>query len=195
MPAGDPRAEKDELRKRFLKMRRALTHAETRSGHIRQFVESLDAYKAAPKILTYVSKPDEVDTHGLIECELERDRQVYVPAASQDGNLAWFRLHSLADLTPSRYGVLEPRPEDTMDPIATFPDTSVVLVPGVVFSRSGFRIGHGGGYFDRFLANFLGVPVGLAFACQVTDNLPRDPHDQPVRWLITEEGVVDCRSA
>jgi 5-formyltetrahydrofolate cyclo-ligase len=195
MPAGDPHAEKAALRKRFLEMRRALTDTKTRSARIRRHLEFLKAYENAPMVMTYVSKPDEVDTHELIKDELERGRVILVPAALPDGELAWSRLQSFADLAPSRFDVLEPRPDGDSSSLSPFSNTSVVLVPGVVFSRTGFRIGHGGGYFDRFLSNFAGVPVGLAFECQVIDDLPREPHDRPVQWLITESGCVECRSA
>ena len=72
---------------------------------------------------------------------------------------------------------------------AEAPVDAPVLVPGIVFDRQGHRIGYGGGYFDRFLAGRHGLSVGLAFAWQVVEEIPRDAHDVAVAMVVTEAGV------
>ncbi len=65
----------------------------------------------------------------------------------------------------------------------------------MAFSPSGYRIGYGGGYYDRLIAQLPGVlTVGLAFELQVVASLPRDMYDMPVDFLVTEEDLVDCRA-
>ena len=72
-----------------------------------------------------------------------------------------------------------------------------MVVPGVAFDREGRRLGHGFGYYDRFLATLPGdvTRVGLAFANQVIPEVPVDAWDVPVHALVTEEGVVKTARA
>jgi 5-formyltetrahydrofolate cyclo-ligase len=67
-----------------------------------------------------------------------------------------------------------------------------VLVPGIAFTAQGYRVGFGGGYFDRFLAGFPGVSIGLAFDLQMTAEFSPDAHDVPVQWIVTEAGTHLC---
>ncbi|MFU8818266.1 MAG: 5-formyltetrahydrofolate cyclo-ligase [Desulfurivibrio sp.] len=97
-------------------------------------------------------------------------------------------------LRPGYCGIPEPDPRlcQRLNPA----ELDLVLVPGSAFDRRGGRLGYGGGYYDRFLANAAprAVRIGLAFACQVSEEpLVLQPHDQRLHYLVTEEGVVDCR--
>jgi 5-formyltetrahydrofolate cyclo-ligase len=80
-------------------------------------------------------------------------------------------------------------PEHDVD--AAWPD--VVVVPGLAFTPGGARLGQGGGWYDRFLANVdrsRCVVVGVCFAEQLVESLPTEPHDVAVDHVVTEEGVV-----
>ena len=97
-------------------------------------------------------------------------------------------------LRPGYCGIPEPDPQlcRRVNPA----ELDVVLVPGSAFDRRGGRLGYGGGYYDRFLAAEApqATRIGLAFAIQVTDQpLALQPHDQRLHYLVTEEGVLDCR--
>jgi 5-formyltetrahydrofolate cyclo-ligase len=82
------------------------------------------------------------------------------------------------------------------EPAASAPDIipTVVLVPMVAFDRAGHRLGQGGGHYDRTLAALRSrgsvLAVGLAFAVQEEPALPAEPHDQPLDWLVTENGAL-----
>lgn len=103
-----------------------------------------------------------------------------------------------ADLVTGRHGVMEPRPELPAFPAA---DLDLIVVPGLAFDRAGHRLGHGVGFYDRFLASLLPsspppasslqppVFLGLALAAQITESLPRAPHDVPMHVIVTEDGV------
>jgi len=104
------------------------------------------------------------------------------------------RFHVLEEpesLQNGPYGILEPAPAA---PLARLDSGAVVLVPGSVFDRRGNRLGMGGGYYDRWLANEgRGLPtIGLAFHSQLVPEVPQGPLDIPVRWLVTEREVIDC---
>ncbi|HZG58278.1 5-formyltetrahydrofolate cyclo-ligase [Paenibacillus sp.] len=101
-------------------------------------------------------------------------------------------------LVPGAYGIREPGPDAPTAPLA--PGT-LLLVPGLAFDAAGGRLGYGGGYYDRLLAHHRAdvasgaiVVAAPAYAAQVVDVVPTEPHDAKVRFLITEEGIVDCRT-
>ncbi len=87
-----------------------------------------------------------------------------------------------------RYGFEQPTADSAVVPIG---EIALVLVPGLAFDRSGFRLGRGSGYFDHFLADLVGSAhlVGVCSEARVVDHLPREPHDIPMTHLLTEQGV------
>ncbi len=94
-------------------------------------------------------------------------------------------------LRPGKFGIPEPV-GPTVD-TASLPMPALCLVPGVAFTREGARLGRGGGYYDRFLAEFPGDTVGMAFSFSIVESLPTESHDIPVGWLATPEGIIPCR--
>lgn len=187
---------KAAIRREYLAARQALSAAEwaERSRAVLERLASVAEFRDATTVLTYVSSKDnEVDTQASIESMLTRGVCVVVPIAGEDCRLTWSRLESLSELGPGRFGILEPLPEFVRptDP----PDSAVVLVPGIAFTRDGYRIGYGGGYFDRFLADFGGVSIGLAFDLQILQRETTDaaslfqPHDAPVDIVVTESST------
>jgi len=181
---------KAELRAKYLELRKALDPADAaaRSAEIITRLRRLPAFAAARGFLIYVaSKENEVDTKPLIRSLLKHIYPVLVPVAEPAGKLLWSRLHDMADLEPGRFGILEPRPDARR--IAKPPADSVVVVPGVAFSVDGWRIGYGGGYFDRFLANFRGPIIGLAYDIQIVTHIDHAPHDIPMDFIVTETTI------
>jgi 5-formyltetrahydrofolate cyclo-ligase len=85
------------------------------------------------------------------------------------------------------FGMAEPAPHLPQLPAGGI---QLVLVPGLAFDHAGWRLGYGGGYFDRFLQDFGGVSVGAVFRALLLDSLPHGEHDIPVQWLATEGGVI-----
>ena len=112
------------------------------------------------------------------------DKVIAFPRATATG-LAFF---TGRDLLPGPFGNHEPA-ED-----APAPSPDLVLVPGLAFDRSGFRLGRGGGFYDRFLESFPSHPVlcGVCFSCQIVPNVPREAHDARVDWILSEDGLLEC---
>ena len=99
-----------------------------------------------------------------------------------------------AALHPGYRGVAEPAPDSPLLYFDCLPAATVVLVPGAAFDRSGGRIGWGGGYYDRALAGIerscaTALLIGVCFADQLIDRVPRAAHDLPVDLVVTEEAV------
>ncbi len=146
------------------------------------------AWKSAPAILSYLAIAGELDPFGIGQAALATGRVLALPLVSGAG----LRFHVVASLSlpwgRSRFGTREPPPG--------LPELEagrgLLLVPGLAFDRSGNRLGRGGGHYDRFLAQAGGgiTRVGLCFSTQVVDRLPRTPGDEPVDFVVTENGVI-----
>lgn len=185
--------DKKHLRKYYLGQRRALTHeVAQKSSMIHNRLHQVPEFAQAATVLCYVSSKDnEVDTQCLIEHLLREGKKILVPMAQADRSILWSRIHSLAELSTARFGILEPREEARR--IMAPPEDAVVIVPGIAFSTDGYRIGYGGGYYDRFLASFPGCTIGLAFDIQIMKEFSPDPHDVPVKYVVTESRVYRTR--
>ena len=185
---------KRDIRRECLKKRKALEPATVagNSRAIEVILAGSGLLRDASAVLVYVSARDnEVDTHGIIGGLLAGGKTVYVPVTDLERKaMQWSRLLSMEELEPVHFGLLEPAARFRR--VTANPMAEVCLVPGVAFTRSGWRIGYGGGYFDRFLDIFSGVPIGLAHDIQVVDRIPTDAHDRPVDYLVTESGIMNC---
>jgi 5-formyltetrahydrofolate cyclo-ligase len=185
---------KTSLRTDLLARRRAMSHMDVdgKSVAIHQRLADLEAFKAARTVLTYVSSKDnEVDTQQLIVSLQAQGRQVLVPIALRGVKMLWSHLSNLKQLRPSSFGVLEP--PAPYRHIVEPPGDAVCVTPGMGFTRQGYRIGYGGGYYDRFLDTFQGVSIGLCFHEQLIDTLHPEIHDQPVNILVTDCETYQCQ--
>jgi len=182
--------QKEQIRKKYLQARKDLdpADAEKRSAEIIARLIGLPAFAAARGFLVYVaSKDNEVDTKPLIRKLLKHIHPVLAPVAQPDGTLLWSRLRDMDELEPARFGILEPRPDAQR--IVKPPSDAVAVVPGIAFSVEGWRVGYGGGYFDRFLATFKGGRIGLAYDIQIASHIPHAPHDVPMDFVVTETTI------
>ena len=180
---------KAQLRTRYVRRLQQQKEDERRrsSEAIWRKVVRLTAFRRAATVCCYVALPYEVQTWRMIEEMLANGKRVVVPYVRPNTRrlgLSEVR-DPAADLAPGAFGVWEPRPSARRAVRAR--ELDLVLVPGLAFDTRGHRLGHGGGYFDRFLAR---VPkttptVGLAFRCQLLDRLPVASHDHAVQTILT----------
>ena len=180
---------KGQLRIRFLRQLKQQKEDDRRrrSEAIRRKVRRLTAFRRAKLVCCYVALPYEVQTWRMIEDMLSQGKRVAVPVSrprTKRLQLSEIR-DPAAELSPGAFGVWEPVPS-ARRPVR-MDELDLVLVPGLAFDRRGHRLGHGHGYFDRFLARLpKATPtVGLAFRFQLLDRLPRTPHDHAVQSVLT----------
>ncbi|MFN3166348.1 MAG: 5-formyltetrahydrofolate cyclo-ligase [Phycisphaeraceae bacterium] len=176
-------AYKTALRKHYRALRNAIPAAsrDERSAEIAQLVLTIDKLDHAGSIFVYVSAGSEVGTHALIAELLKQGKAVAVPRITPEpGVMQPMRIHSLNDLAPGRFDIPEPT---TNDPFTTTPD--LALVPGLAFTRTGQRLGQGGGYYDRYLGQHpTAYKIGLCFNEQLAEELPVEDHDAGMDEVI-----------
>lgn len=147
-------------------------------------VLALPEYKRAPVLFTYCSIGREVDTQALI-CRAAQDgKKVALPVVLKDGIMYYALVDQDDTLLAGRYkGIPEPGPEAVK--IAPGPE-DLFIVPALCFDRDGYRLGQGGGYYDRYLPGVPCLTVGLAREKLLMERVPREAHDRPVACLVTE---------
>lgn len=104
----------------------------------------------------------------------------------EDGRMV-FHPYDPQNLVVHSFGMAEPAPHLPQVPPL---EIQLVLVPGLAFDRCGWRLGYGGGYFDRFLQDLAGVSIGVVFEELLLDALPHGEYDVAMQWLVTEEGLM-----
>lgn len=156
---------------------------------------ALAAFHAAQAVAVFAPLATEPDILPLIEEAWAGKKAVAFPLMSRRGEvpqLEWRVVKSWEELVVTGpFGVREPDPAvcTVLDPL----ELDCIFTPGLAFDPRGHRLGRGGGYYDAALAQLdVGTPrVGLFFACQRAEEVPRDAHDQVLTGVVTEAGVLD----
>lgn len=169
--------------------RQALGHREAAAIAVRDLF--LRTFDLAPAVAISAFWPldDEFDPRPLFMELQRRGHSVGLPVVAGKGQPLLFR-HWLPDMDLVRgsFRVMTPPPESP----EIVPD--LLLVPLLAFDREGYRLGYGGGFYDRTIAKLRGergaLAVGVAFAAQEVPAVPRDDTDQPLDWIVTESDVV-----
>lgn len=157
---------------------------------LHQRILSLPEIEDAEGILCCLSFGVEIDTWQLVERLLESGKRVFVPRAE----LATRTLHLHpypCRLEETDFGLRQPAEGEPELPATSFNETlDSALIAGLAFDRAGYRLGHGGGFFDRFLVDRPFPAVGLAFQLQIVDRLPTEEHDRAVHVVATERETI-----
>lgn len=186
-------AAKERLRVQIRARRREMD-GDWREGASRTILSRLEAlpvFQQARCVQTYVALRYEVNTHELIRRMLQEGKQVVVPRVAAGNTLQQYFINDFSELQADAFGILEPPPNSSR--FAAAESFDLVLVPGLAFDRAGHRLGAGKGYYDRFLAGIQVPKIALAFEFQLVERVPREPHDQRVDMIVTEDEVITCR--
>lgn len=182
---------KSEIRKRILEARGALTQDEVvaKSDAILQKVLKTPEYMEADNILLYADYNREVMTRGIFEDAMMRKKRVYFPKSDKFTNaMTFYQTLSVKQLEKGYMGIPEPKENPQLCYKFNANEDTLVIVPGVAFDMAGFRLGYGKGYYDKFLSNRRQLStMALAFACQIVEELPSEPHDIKMDKIVTEE--------
>ena len=152
-----------------------------------QRVTSLKEFTEARTIMVYHSVRREPDTLEIAKSALNAGKTVAFPYCLKGGAMQARAVRSISELTPSMLGI--PAPPDTA-PIIFPDDLELVIVPALTYDAAGYRIGYGGGYYDRYLCGINAFTVGLARERLLRPELPREAHDIAVKCVATENAVI-----
>lgn len=176
---------KKALRRQLLQQRQALTREswQEKSDRLCSRLQGLPLFSNATTILAYTSFRQEPDLNALFR---DRQKQWGLPRCV-DKSLLWHRWQPDRGLKVGAYGIFEPEADL---PVLEAKEVDLILVPAVSCDRSGYRLGYGGGYYDRMLAlpEWQEKPaIGIVFQFALLSQLPIDPWDRRLDGVCTEE--------
>ena len=176
---------KAELRKQVLHEMKAIPREQKQAmdqALTDQFLKH-PFYQEAKVIATYLSFPHEFQTQELIEQALKDGKKVLIPKTYPKGRMD-FVVYNSQQLVKTSFGLLEPQGDlEVVEPS----QIDLIHVPGLVFTTEGYRIGYGGGYYDRYLKHFPDHTLSMIYPCQVQQFMPEN-HDIPVQEVLVDEG-------
>ena len=176
---------KSELRKQVLQEMKAIPRKQKQAID-QALTEGLlqhPFYQEANTIATYLSFPHEFQTQELIEQALKDGKKVLIPKTYSKGRMD-FVVYDPQQLVKTSFGLLEPQGDLE---VVDASQIDLIHVPGLAFTTEGYRIGYGGGYYDRYLEHFSGHTLSTVYHYQVQDFIPEN-HDIPVEEVLIDEG-------
>lgn len=174
--------DKAALRKEIRTKKRSMTEEEivSRSEKLGELFVRSEAYQNAKTVYGYLPYNQEVRTVPMLEQALRDGKRVAVPKVYGD-TMKFIYLEDLSKVAKSDMGIPEPVADD---PVAE-DKTALVLMPGLAFTKQGDRMGYGGGFYDRFLAEEPDHPtLALCYDFQIVDSLPTEDFDIPVDTVL-----------
>ena len=175
---------KSELRKQVLQEMKAIPRKQKQAID-QALTEGLlqhPFYQEANTIATYLSFPHEFQTQELIEQALKDGKKVLIPKTYPKGRMD-FVVYDPQQLVKTSFGLLEPQGDlEVVEPS----QIDLIHVPGLAFTTEGYRIGYGGGYYDRYLEHFAGHTMSTIYPCQVQEFNSED-HDIAVQEVLIDE--------
>lgn len=180
------RREKAVLHKQMRLRQRELTEAYISGANavIQDKVLASSRYREANRIFMYLHTPKEPATDRIVARALADGKAVYVPKCIGKHEMLAIRILDLTDLEPGAYGIPEPR---TCSETITAAEADLILTPCLAATRDGKRLGHGAGYYDRFLAGYGEKTVCLCFSKMLCRDIPVTELDVRMSEVITEE--------
>lgn len=182
---------KRTLRERLIRVRDEMpkTARERADKQIVSHVLSLPCFQNATTVLLYAPVASEIDVSPILHEAWERGIPVGLPVCDRaTKTLTFLRAAADVPLVSGAFGI--PVPPKDAEPIK--PDEKTVcILPALAYDHNRVRLGYGGGYYDRFLADFRGISIGVAYVQTVLDSVCAEPHDRPVSILVTESDVYE----
>lgn len=152
-------------------------------------LSELPQWRKAKTVFLFVGVLPEPNTALLLPRLISGGVRIAAPLSAASGRMEARQITDVEQLKPGRFGILEPQEGC---PLVSKEEIELVLVPALCYDRRGFRLGRGGGYYDRYLAEYRGVSVGLCRENFLQKRLPVLPHDKWVDFVLTEREIISC---
>ena len=183
---------KELTRLKHLQIRNSFSEQELvrKSQAIEQNLFGVDKFSKSTAVLSYVNIGNEVKTEGIIKRLLEEGKTVCVPATSfKEKKIYISKIESIHDLEKKENGLIEPK---VVNPIE-LDKIDAIIVPGIAFDLEGYRLGYGGGFYDRLArkAPRKTLLFGICFEENLEQRLPRQSHDAKMHAVVTDKRVVN----
>lgn len=182
---------KKQIRKKYLSLRDNIPKKQIikNSDIILSALFSLEEYKNSKTIFTYVNAKSEIITIPLIKKAWEDKKTLAVPVMSGKPHEMFFiKINTLDELKPNKYSI--PEPELKSENIVLSDNKTLIIVPGIVFDYDKYRIGYGGGYYDKFISDNISLSnVALAMDFQIIDSVPKEIFDKQLDKIITQSKI------
>ena len=176
--------QRQQIRQSIMNM--SLKDYEEKSQTICNTLLQEPSIKEGKTIALTISIFPEVDTRGIISELWAMGKRVVVPKCDhRTKQMIFYNLTNFDELVPAPMGLFEPNSIITSS--IMYKQIDVCIVPGIVFDQRGYRIGYGGGYYDRFLPSFNGKKISISFDEQLVKEVPYEKHDIPIDLLITNK--------
>lgn len=187
---NDKKSIREEMKKRLSGLSKP--YYEDYSYKIARNLYNHEDWKQAKVIGITISKEPEVDTYQIIRKAWELGKDVVAPKCHpKEKRLTFHKITEFSQLESVFYGLYEPIIEKTIE--VNPEDINLLVVPGLAYTREGFRLGFGGGYYDRYLTKFNSKTISLAFHFQVIPQFSIEKHDIPVSNIITNDEVITIK--
>jgi len=181
-----PLTDKSALRRELLALRNAISPQDKLAwdAAINRAILAHAWFGQSQTILAYYPIGSEPDIKPALEQALRQGKALYLPKCGPGTReMTFHQVQSLDDLRPGAHGIPEPKGNCQLAAV----NCQLCIVPGVGFVRAGFRLGYGGGYYDRFLARYAGLcTLGICYEVLLRESLPKDALDVAVKRVITE---------
>lgn len=153
-----------------------------------------EEYKNSKNIFVFVSTNNEVSTHNFIKNSIYLGKNIYIPYVnSEKKSMLATKLDAFEDLEMGFYDILS-LPKSKLNEVNP-ENLDLIVVPGLIFGKNFYRIGYGGGYYDKYLSNnnIKATKIGICFEFQIVDKVEFDIFDIPVDMIITEKEEYERR--
>ena len=164
-----------------------------KSENIFQNLKETPFFRSASCIGLFSPIRNEVRTEKIFHLARKLRKKVGFPLTmTSEKKLLFFEVTDLNDLTIKTFGIKEPPFVEKN--LISRDNFDLLIVPGLAFELIGYRVGYGGGFYDRFVSEegFNAVKVSLAFDLQIVEKVPKEPHDVKVDYIITESRMIEC---
>ena len=170
---------KNILRKQAICQRKNMDLLEI-SRQICDNITSLLEYKNSENVGIF--HPKEIEINLLPLCK-NKSKVFYMPKIQND-KMEFYKYTGENDLKPGKYDIFEPTSNIMTKKL------DVVITPALMADRKGYRLGWGGGFYDKFLQNYEGIIICPIPACQLTEELPVEKHDIKSHFIVTEKEII-----
>lgn len=184
---------KNAVRKEVLRKRDRIPHElkGTKDSSIKQRLLTLPEFLSVRSVLFYASFRSEVETSGILRESLSIGKRVILPKVDKTRHiLRLYEIKNLDELAPGLMGIPEPFQSEERETLLE--DIDLVIIPGAGYDYAGNRLGYGGGYYDRLLAERKKkMPIiAIAYEEQLIDKIPAEKHDVKVDIIVTDQRVI-----